>query len=327
MPGVEPGHDRRPFRFMADPGEITDLRSLTERARLAESIGYSLLAYPDHLVLPWGFVPLLATIAAVTERIRVQPFVANNDLRHPATLAQDLATIDVLSGGRLEVALGAGWNRPEYDAIGLPFDPVGTRVARLAESIGVLKGCFADGPFTFDGAHYALHDHDGLPKPVQRPHPPFFIGGGGRRTLALAGREAQVIGLAPRTLPTAEGEAVRADPRSITVAATVEKLGWVREAAGERYADLEINVYPTLVPVTVTDHARKAAADMLDRVRARTGIELTVDELLESPHVFVGSIDGLTARLVELRERLGISSFMLGDVETLAPLVERLAGT
>ena len=316
----------KPFRFLADPGEVSDGASLRETARTAESIGYSVLVYADHVVIPFGFVPLLATAAAVTERLRVAPFVANNDLRHPALLAQDLATLDVLSDGRVEVAIGAGWNRPEYVALGLPFDAVGVRVSRLTEAVAVLKGCFGPGPFSFAGEHYTVTEHDGLPKPVQAPHPPLFIGGGGRRVLTLAGREADIVGLAPRTLPMPGADVVRSDPRSITIAATEEKLGWVREAAGERFESLEINVYPTGTGPILTDSARKVAADVLDGIRARTGVEVSVDEFLESPHVFIGSVDGLVAKFTELRERLGISSFMTGDVATLAPVVERLAG-
>ncbi|HEY3334933.1 MAG TPA: TIGR03621 family F420-dependent LLM class oxidoreductase [Candidatus Limnocylindrales bacterium] len=316
----------KPFRFLADPGDVSDGPSLREAARTAESIGYAVLVYADHVVIPYGFMPLLATVAAVTERLRVAPFVANNDLRHPALLAQDLATLDVLSGGRVEVAIGAGWNRPEYLALGLPFDPVGVRVSRLTEAVAVLKGCFGPGPFSFAGAHYTLTEHDGLPKPLQTPRPPLFIGGGGRRVLTLAGREADIVGLAPRTLPTTGPDVVRSDPRSITITATEEKLAWVRAAAGARYDALEINVYPTGTGPILTNTARKTAADILDGIRARTGVEVDVDEYLESPHVFIGSVDGLVAKFTELRERLGISSFMTGDIATLAPVVERLAG-
>ena len=163
----------------------------------------------------------------------------NNDLRHPAVLAQDLASLDVLSGGRLDIAIGAGWNRPEYDAIGLPFEPVGARAA--ARRVGRrAQGLFADGPFSLRGEHYTITDHDGQPKPVQRPHPPLLIGGGGRRTLSLAAREADIVGLAPRMLPGPAGRA--AQPR---LAATEEKIGWVREAAGDRFDELEFNVYPS----------------------------------------------------------------------------------
>ena len=284
------------------------------------------MVYPDHVVIPFGLVPLLTTVAAVTERLRVAAFVINNDLRHPALVAQDMASLDVISGGRVEVALGAGWNRPEYEALGIPFDPPAVRVSRLAEAVAVIKGCFSDGPFSFTGEHYTITDHEGLPKPVQKPMPPLFIGGGGRRTLTLAAREADIVGLAPRTLPGSRPEVTR-DLRSMTVAATIEKLGWVREAAGDRFDDLELNVYPTGVPPIVTDHARKAAADVLDQLGPPPDGKITVDELLESPHMFIGSVNGLVAKLQEQRERLGISSIMVGDLDTLAPVVERLAGT
>ena len=317
----------KPFRFLADPGPVSDGASVREAARRAEATGYSVLVFADHVVNPFGFVPLLAVAAAATDRIRVAPFVANNDLRHPALLAQDLATLDVFSDGRVEVAIGAGWNRPEYDALGIAYDPVGVRVARLAEAVTVLKGCFGDAPFSFAGEHYTITNHDGLPKPVQRPRPPLFIGGGGRRVLSIAGREADIVGLAPRTMTGVSGESVRSDPRSITLAATKEKIGWVREVAGDRFDALEFNVYPTGSEPIVTDHPRQAAADILDGIRARTGVDLDVDEYLASPHVFIGSVSGLAAKLAELRDRLGISSFMLGDIDTLAPVVERLAGT
>jgi probable F420-dependent oxidoreductase len=312
----------RPFRFLVEPGEPSDGPGLAAIARRAESLGFSTIVYPDHLVAPLGVIPTLAYVAASTDRIRVAPFVMNNDLRHPAVLAQDLATIDVLSGGRVDVAVGAGWNEPEYASIGLPFDRVAVRVARLAEAVAVMKGCFGDGPFDHDGEHYRVAGLDGLPKPVQRPHPPFFIGGGGRRILSLAAREADVVGLAPRTLPGT----LRADPRSITIEATAEKIAWIREAAGDRFDDLELNVYPTMVPVTVTDHARRDAADLVDGIRSRTGVEMTVDELLASPHTFIGSPAGIAEKLVALRERFGISSIMVGEVEPLATVVERLAG-
>jgi probable F420-dependent oxidoreductase len=291
-------------------------------------MGVDVLVYPDHVVLPFGFVPLLATAAAATTRLRVAPFVANNDMRHPALLAQDLASLDVLSGGRVEVAIGAGWNRPEYEALGVGFEPIGVRADRLTEAVAVLKGSFGDGPFSFAGEHYTITNHDGQPKPVQRPHPPLFIGGGGRRLLTLAAREADIVGLAPRTMPGGPGrDVVRGDPRSMTVAATEEKIAWVREAAGDRFDGLELNTYPSATEPILTDHPRKAAADLLDELRARTGVEVPVDEFLESPHVFIGSVGGLVAKLREQRERLGISSIMVGGLDTLAPVVERLAGT
>ena len=314
----------RPFHFLADARAITSGPELIEKARRAESIGFHALVVPDHLIPQLAPVPTLAWIAQATDRLRIGSFVHNNDLRHPAVLAQDLATLDVLSGGRLDVAIGAGWNRPEYDAAGIPFEPTPVRQARLAEAVAILKGAFGEAPFSFSGSFYTITGLDGQPKPVQKPHPPFLIGGGGRRTLELAGREAQIVGLAPRILPNGPS-----DPRSYTLAATAEKIGWAKAAAAAAGRDpeaLEFNVYPSGTAISVTDDPRAELRELAGALLARTGVEITVDELLEAPSIFVGSIDGLVEKFEMLRERLGISSFMVGEIDELGPLVERLAG-
>jgi probable F420-dependent oxidoreductase len=312
----------KPFRFLADAFDARTARELGERARAAEDLGVTTFVLPDHLVPQLAPIPYLATVAALTERLRIAAFVHNNDLRHPAVLAQELATLDVLSEGRLDVAIGAGWNEPEYRAIGLPFDPIRTRQARLVEAISVLKGCFRDGAFSFAGEHYTITDYDAYPKPVQKPHPPFFIGGGGRRTLELAAREADIVGLAPRILSEQRG-----DPSSITWAATEEKLDWVRAAAGDRFYDLEFNVYPSQWPIVVTDDLHGEALKVIDHVRERTGRELTEQEVIDSPHIYIGSVDRFVEKFQELRARLGINSFLVGSLDELGPVVERLAGT
>lgn len=310
----------RPFHFLADLSAIVTGPELAARARRAEATGYHGIVVPDHLIEQLSPVVTMATVAAATSTLRMSAFVLNNDLRHPAVLAQDLASIDVLSGGRLDVAIGAGWNKPEYDAIGMRFDPTPVRQARLAESITVLKGLFSGEPFSFAGEHYTITDHTARPIPVQRPHPPFFIGGGGRRTLTLAGREAQIVGLAPRIAAQA-----KVDAHSITFAAAREKIDWIREAAGERFPSIELNVYPSGWPPTITDHVRGEARKVIDRIRSRTGVELTEDDVLDSPHVFIGSVDRLVEKFLRLREELGITSIMLGDLDELAPVLERLA--
>jgi probable F420-dependent oxidoreductase len=313
----------RPFRFLATVDENPGLAELTSLARKAEAVGCSVFVLPDHLIGQYAPMPLLAMVAAVTERLRVGTFVLNVCLRHPAVLAQDLATIDALSGGRLEIGLGAGWNKPEHDAIGIPFEPVGMRIKRLTEAIAILKGCFADGPFSFSGEYYAITGHDGAAKPAQRPHPPLFLGGGGKRLLALAAREAQIIGLAPRLV---QGDPPRVDAWSLTAAATEEKIGWIREAAGGRFSELELNTYPAGGPMVVTNDPRAEARRRADRLREQTGVELTAEEILDSPHMFIGSVKELTRKFVELRERFGISSFLVDDLDALAPVVEELAG-
>jgi probable F420-dependent oxidoreductase len=313
----------RPFRFLATVDEYPRFSELTSLARKAEAVGCSTFVMPDHLVGQYAPMPLLAVVAAASERLRVGTFVLNVCLRHPAVLAQDLATLDVLSGGRLEIGLGAGWNKPEHDAIGIPFEPVGVRIKRLTEAITILKGCFAEGRFSFSGEHYIVTGHDGAPKPTQRPHPPIFLGGGGKRLLTLAAHEAQIIGLAPRLV---NGNPPRVDAWSLTAAATEEKITWIREAAGDRFGELELSTYPTGGPMVITADPRSEARRRADRIREQTGVELTVEEILDSPHVFIGSINDLTRKFVDLRERFGISSFLIDDLDALAPVVEELAG-
>ncbi len=310
----------RPFHFLADARAVMTGPQLAEMARRAEDVGYHALVIPDHLLDQLSPVVAMTAIAAATSTLRVGAFVLNNDLRHPAVLAQDLAAIDVVSGGRLDVAMGAGWNRLEYDAIGLPFDPTPVRQARLAEAVAVVKGCLSGQQFSFAGQHYRITDYTGLPS-VQRPHPPVMIGGGGRRTLTLAAREADIIGLAPRITPAG------LDARSLTLAATREKLSWVAEAAGDRYRDLVLNVYPSGWPPILTDDTAGAVGAVVAELRERTGVELTEQEVLESPHLFIGSAQALVEKFERLRAELGISSFLLGDVGELEPVLARLAGT
>jgi probable F420-dependent oxidoreductase len=252
----------------------------------------------------------------------VGSFVLNNDLRHPAVLAQELASIDVLSGGRLDVTIGAGWNRAEYEAIGVPFDRTPVRQARLAESVAVLKGCFGPAPFSFSGEHYTITEYDAYPKPVQRPHPPFLIGGGGRRTLELAAREAQIVGFAPRIL--ANGAP---DPASVTWEGTREKVGWVREAAGDRFDELVLNIYPSMTAPSITDRPLAEARAVAERITERSGIAISAEAMLESPHIFIGTVDDFVAKFRRLRDELGVTSIMVGGVDELTPVVERLAGS
>jgi probable F420-dependent oxidoreductase len=308
----------KPFEFLADARAPMSARALAARARAAEAIGFHALVIPDHLIPQLSPVPAMAVIAAATERLRIGAFVLNNDLRHPAVLAQDLASLDVLSEGRLDVAIGAGWNQPEYDAIGLTLEPGAVRVGRLEEAVTVLKGCFGPGPFSFAGSHYRITDYDAGPKPVQQPHPPFLIGGGGRRILSLAAREAQIVGLAP-TLAGSGG-------KRFTRAVTERQIDWVREAAADRFAALTLNVYPSSYPITVTDRVREEARRAAGVLRGQAGVELTEDEVLESPHLYIGSVDSLVEKVLRLREELGISSFMVGEMDEMLPVVERLAG-
>jgi probable F420-dependent oxidoreductase len=310
----------KPFQFLADVRQPASLKELAEKVRQAEAVGYHGLVIPDHVFHQMSPVPVMAAVAALSERLRIGAFVLNNDLRHPVVLAQDLAALDVMSDGRLDVNIGSGWNKPEYDAMGIPFDPVPTRRERLAEAIIIIKGCLQGGPFSFAGRHYRVTDYDAGPAAIQRPHPPFMIGGGGRRTLELAAREADVVGLAPRI------RAGRGDALSLTWEATEEKIEWVRAAAGDRFEQLAFNVYPSSVGVTLTKRPREEARKAADSLEERMGVRLTEEQILSSPHIYIGSVESLTEKVVSLRDGLGISSFMVGELGPLDGLVERLSG-
>jgi probable F420-dependent oxidoreductase len=313
--------NERPFRFSVGGGEPMSATALAERARKAERLGYSTYLISDHLLNSLAPNVALAAIAAATTTLRIGHFVLNNDLRHPAVLHQELATLDVLSDGRLEIGIGAGWNEPEYTWSGLEFDPVPKRVSRLEESVAVLKGLFGPEKLTYRGKHYTITDMDGRPKPVQKPHPPFLIGGGGKRVLQLAAREAQIVGFAPR-IGSSGGI------RSCTLEATREKVAWVRAAAGARFAEIELNTYPALRPTAVTDQPERPARELLENLRKREPLDLTLDDLFESPHVLIGTVDQLVEKFTRLRDELGISNVMIGsDIDAFAPVVERLAGS
>ena len=312
-------HDRR-FRFAVIAPKCGSGKELTEQARKAEGLGYSTFFVPDHFI-EHDLAPTvaLAHVAAVTDSLRVGPLVLGNDYKHPVVLAREMATLDLLSHGRLELGIGAGWMTADYEKAGIPLDRPGVRIARLAESISVLKGLFADGPFSFDGEHYRVNDLDGMPKPVQRPGPPFLIGGGGKRILALAAREAQIVGI-NANLRSGEGES-RDAAQSLVPAATDQKLAWLREAAGTGFDNLEIQTL--LGFVHVTDNA----AGVVKAMAGSFGVS-EADALL-APATLVGSHDSIAELLERRRERWQMSYTVvpIEATETLAPVVARLAGT
>jgi probable F420-dependent oxidoreductase len=314
----------KPFRFLVGARGLQDRRALIEGARRAEAVGYGDLTIHDHLEPQLAPVPVLTAVAMATERLRLCPLVFNNDLRHPAILAQDLATIDVLSEGRLVVGIGAGWNEPEYDAIGLAFDPPAVRIARMLEAVAIVKGLFADRPLTFDGRFYGITRMDGQPKPIQRPHPPFLIGGTRRRLLEIAARDADIVGIDLRQ--------DRASLPDAFPARMDERVGWIRAAAGERFEDRELSVLRLLGGLEVTNKPLRAAADVARALEAKTGLTIDPRDVLESPYSLIGTVPELVAKLRRIRERWGINSFLVGWMDEPAlgafdPVVEQLAGT
>jgi probable F420-dependent oxidoreductase len=312
----------KPFRFAAGIRGTETRAEFIEAVQDIERLGYSALMLSDHLVDQFAPISALGVAAGVTSTLRLGTFVFNNDLRHPVVLAQELATLDRLSDGRLEIGIGAGWNKPEYESAGIPFDPGTVRIDRLAEAITIIKGLFADGPIAFEGRSYQVKGFEDLPRPVQRPHPPFFVGGGSPKLLRFAAQHAQIVGIAPRV-----GADGKADVTGCTLAGSERKVAIIREAAGPRFDRLEINTYPSF-SAKVTDQPRPAAREVGDRLRRHYGVDLSDDDILASPHVFIGSVDSLTEKFQMLRERLGISHIFVGEAyRDFAPVVERLSGS
>jgi len=280
----------------------------------------------DHLRNMLGPIAVMTHVSAVTRNLRVGVAVMNNDLRHPVVAAQELAAIDQLSDGRLIVGLGAGWAELEYRQAGLQYDTPGIRIERLEEAIGIYKGLF-QGPVNQLGKYYRVSGFGDFPRSIQRPHPPFFIGGGGRRLLQLAAREAQLVGISLRA--AADG---RMDLTNGTAAATDEKLVWMREAAGKRLAELDVHTHAFYRGATITDDARGEVRRLADWQQRNLGHHLSDDELETSPHVFIGSVDHIVEKLLLARERWGINCLTLDEVEghgrpeQFAPVLARLAG-
>ncbi len=309
----------RPFRFSLQTARAGSAREWRDKARRAEDLGYSALHVPDHFVgAPFAVVPALMAAADATTTLRVGSLVFDNDFVHPVVLAKQCATLDLLTDGRLELGLGAGWMRADYDAAGMPYDEPAVRVDRMEEGLRIIKGLMADGPFSFAGRHYAVSALEGEPKPVQRPHPPILIGGGSKRVLSIAGREAQIVGINPSLREGAVGpDAARSSLRE----ATLQKVEWVRAAAGERFADLELHCLTFVV--RVTDDPRAVVEGMAG------AFGITPDEALAAPQVLAGSVDAICDTLVERREVYGFSYVSIhdDDLEPFAPVVARLAGT
>jgi probable F420-dependent oxidoreductase len=310
-------HDRR-FRFGIACSRGRSRKEFTELARKAEALGYSTLFVPDHFV-DHVLAPMvaLAHAAAVTDTLRVGSFVLGNDYKHPVVVAREFASLDLLSDGRVELGIGAGWMTVDYEKAGIPLDRPGVRIARLAEAITVIKGLFAPGPFTFHGEHYQITELDGMPKPVQQPVP-FFVGGGAPKILALAAREAQIIGINANL--QAGTDSAPEVAQSMTPAATDQKVQWVRDAAGDRYDDLELQALVGFV--YVSDDAQ----GMLEGIANAFGV--TVEEARVAPPCLVGSEDDIVASLEERRERWQMTYHVIEDsaIETFAPIVARLAG-
>ncbi len=297
-------------------GGATSRKDWLEKIRKAEDLGYSTVAMPDHFGDQFGPVPALMTVAE-NSNLRVGTLVFDNDYKHPVVLAKECATIDLLSEGRLELGIGAGWMRTDYEQSGIPYDPPAVRVDRFEEGLKVFKGAFADGPFSFVGKHYTITNYEGFPKPVQKPHPPILIGAGGKRMLSIAAREADIVGINPNLAP---GEVNAEVGRDGTAERADEKLAWVERAAGDRFDDIEFNA---LVFIGIVTDDRLTTAGNFAPM-----FGLTAEEALEVPSAFVGTVDQICEDMLVRRDRFKLSYYTLneGAIDAFAPVVERMAG-
>ncbi len=318
-----------PFRFAVQTFSASSGKEWRERARRIEALGYSTLHLADHFIGPGpaleathhplqelAAVPAMAVAAEATQSLRIGCRVFCIDYHHPAILAKEAATLDFFSEGRLELGLGAGWLEGEYVAAGIPFDRPGLRIERLAETVQVIKALMADGEPKIHGEHVHIEGFAGAPKPVQKPHPPIMIGGGGKKVLGLAAREADIVSF---NFNNRSGVIGPEGVRTATAEATAEKVAWVRECAGDRADEIEFEVgaYFTFV----TDDGAAVAKGM------GGAFGLSAEDMMCHPHALIGTIDSICEELERRRELYGMSYVTIADnaMEAFAPVVARLA--
>jgi probable F420-dependent oxidoreductase len=319
------------FRFGVQSFNAENARDWSEKARKTESLGYSALHLADHILGPgpalektnhpiqnMAAVPAMAHAAAVTDSIRIGCRVFCIDYRHPVVFAKEAMTLDMLSEGRLELGLGAGWLEEEYHATGFPFDAPGERITRLEEVLAGLRAFAGDGVVQVDNGALTWRDFEGLPKPVQKPMPPIMIGGGSPRILRIAGREADIVSL---NFNNRAGVIGPDGVGTSTAAETEKKIGWIKAGAGDRFDDIEIEIgaYFTFV--------MDDASSVVEMFAQNFGF--SEDEMRQHPHALFGSVDTICEELQRRRETFGISYVTVPDdaMEAFAPVVAKLAGS
>jgi probable F420-dependent oxidoreductase len=323
----------RPFRFAVQAYAPTSAAEWRSIARRTEELGFSTLHLADHVigagpalgptnhrVQTVAAIPAMAVAGEVTERIRIGCRVLCIDYRNPVMLAKELATLDQFNEGRTEIGLGAGWLEAEYAAMGIAFERAGRRLDKLEEVITLLRASFGDGVVDLAGRHVHAVGFEAAPKPLQRPMPPLIIGGGSPRVLGIAGRDADIVSL---NFDNSSGKLGPAGIGSSTADMTAQKIDWIKAGAGERFAQIELEIGAYFTVVTPDRAATDAAVE-----RTAAGFGLSPAQTLEHPHALIGTVDEICDRLVERRERYGISYVTFGSsvMEAVAPVVARLTG-
>jgi probable F420-dependent oxidoreductase len=314
----------RPFRFGLQAARVNDPHAWLDLARCAEATGYSCFMVPDHLGRMSTF-PALMAAASVTQQIKLATYVLNQDFRPPALLAQEASTVQLLTNGRLELGIGAGWAQREYIQAGLQYDPAGVRVARFEEYLEIVKGLLtANKPFSYQGKFFTLESYAPLDKNTSPP--PILVGGGSPRILAIAGRLADIISVSTRATPDG-----RVDMSNIRLAAVEDKVRRIRDAAGERFGDIELNM--TVRELRVCDDRRAVARELLSSwsempTRFANVDRMTEDDVLDSPHMAIGSVEQIVEQFEIARERWGFNYLEVSstDAESVAPVLAALTG-
>ena len=322
----------RPFRFGLQAFNPKSPSAWLEMLVKVEDLGYSAYHLADHILGPGpaiestahppqllAAVPAMAMALEYTNRIKVGARVFCMDYRDPVMLAKEAATMDYLSDGRLELGIGAGWIENEYNAIGLPFKPIGERLDKFEAVVEAVKAHLAGNPLSIHNNHIEWEGFSGIPA---RPDaPPLMIGGGSKRILTIAGREADIVSL---NFNNRAGVLGPDGMMSGLAEQTAKKVGWIRDGAGDRFDDLELEIGAYLT--FVTDHQQPTAEAIA------TPMGLSVEDLLAGPHNLVGSVDYICEELQRRREVYGISYITVLDdgennmVEQFAPVVAKLAG-
>lgn len=305
------------FRFAVQLAEATSRSDWVRQARLAEELGYAVVVLPDHVGDQLAPFPALVSVAEATDAIRLGTFVVDNDFRHPLLLAHEAATVDLLTDGRLELGIGAGWMGQDYERLGVDFAPPNVRLGRLREAVEIIDLYFLGEPFSFDGRHYTIGETRPAPVPVQRPRPPLLIGGGGQQILQFAARKADIVSVFLTSRPDGSGF----DTGGLRAAAYDRKIAHVRSAAGNRADALELNVLLQYFEVT------KNRSAVAGEHAAQLGTER--DDLLALPFELIGTVDQIVEDLIVRRERFGISYITVFGkyMQDFAPIVERLSGS
>lgn len=322
------GTPLRRFRFAA-AGEGNKqeggARKFIQTAQQAEEYGFDTFVVPDHLGDQIGPIAALGALSQATERIRLGTSVLANGFRHPVVLAKDLATIDVLSKGRLEVGLGAGWKQDEFLAAGLEYDSPGVRLAKLDEALTILDVLLRGQECTFEGKYYQVKGIKGTPRPRQGPRPPICTGGGGPKMLRLAAKHADIVSVVPVTTKNGKGLL-----SGITLEKTVEKVNLIREAAGDRFGDIELNW--AITAIVITDDREKTAEMALTAIERglhpdlEVDTKLSVEDILNSPYVAIGTFEEIAEQIRRVRHLTGMSyvGIFPTQMDAFAPVIPLL---